>query len=202
MLCIYSVGVRCLELLPHPQGKVVWLLLANQVFVVYTAPYLVICLSTTLNSLHLSPPSLFPSPSLLLYCYPPSLPQDVTRTKGNEFEDYCLKRELLMGIFEVGYEAPSPIQEESIPIALAGRDMLARAKNGTGKTGAFLIPLLEKTDTDFSHIQGQCVVCVCVFVCLEIKFTSLSLSLQPSSLNPRGSWLCRPPSSARTWAST
>lgn len=36
--------------------------------------------------------------------------QDVTSTKGNEFEDYCLKRELLMGIFEMGWEKPSPIQ--------------------------------------------------------------------------------------------
>ncbi len=61
-----------------------------------------------------------------------------------------------MGIFEKGYEAPSPIQEESIPIALAGRDLLARAKNGTGKTGAYLIPLLEKMDPDLVHIQGGC----------------------------------------------
>jgi len=53
---------------------------------------------------------------------------DVTDTKGNEFEDYCLKRELLMGIFEKGFEKPSPIQEQSIPIALAGRDIMARAK--------------------------------------------------------------------------
>ncbi|MDP2438820.1 MAG: DEAD/DEAH box helicase [archaeon] len=59
--------------------------------------------------------------------------EDVTATKGNSFEDYYLKRELLMGIFEKGYEQPSPIQEETIPIALAGRDILARAKNGTGK---------------------------------------------------------------------
>jgi ATP-dependent RNA helicase DDX6/DHH1 len=58
---------------------------------------------------------------------------DVTATKGNDFEDYYLKRELLMGIFEKGYEKPSPIQEETIPIALTGRDILARAKNGTGK---------------------------------------------------------------------
>lgn len=36
--------------------------------------------------------------------------QDVTSTKGNEFEDYCLKRELLMGIFEMGWEKPSPVQ--------------------------------------------------------------------------------------------
>lgn len=47
--------------------------------------------------------------------------EDVTRTKGNSFEDFYLKRELLMGIFEKGYEKPSPIQEETIPIALAGR---------------------------------------------------------------------------------
>ena len=70
--------------------------------------------------------------------------EDVTATKGNEFEDYFLKRELLMGIFEKGFERPSPIQEESIPIALTGRDILARAKNGTGKTAAFSIPILEK----------------------------------------------------------
>ena len=60
--------------------------------------------------------------------------EDVTATKGNEFEDFFLKRELLMGIFEAGFEHPSPIQEEAIPIALSGRDILARAKNGTGKT--------------------------------------------------------------------
>lgn len=40
--------------------------------------------------------------------------QDVTSTKGNEFEDYCLKRELLMGIFEMGWEKPSPIQVRSL----------------------------------------------------------------------------------------
>lgn len=69
---------------------------------------------------------------------------DVTDTKGNEFEDFCLKRDLLMGIFEKGWERPSPIQEASIPVALSGRDILARAKNGTGKTGAYSIPLLEQ----------------------------------------------------------
>lgn len=81
--------------------------------------------------------------------------EDVTATKGNEFEDYFLKRELLMGIFEAGFERPSPIQEESIPIALAGRDILARAKNGTGKTAAFLIPLLERVNTKTPKVQGS-----------------------------------------------
>ncbi|KAJ8289813.1 hypothetical protein GJAV_G00005610 [Gymnothorax javanicus] len=83
---------------------------------------------------------------------------DVTATKGNEFEDYCLKRELLMGIFEMGWEKPSPIQEESIPIALSGRDILARAKNGTGKSGAYLIPLLERIDLKKDYIQAMVMV--------------------------------------------
>merc|ERR1711953_1250881 len=83
---------------------------------------------------------------------------DVTDTKGNEFEDYCLKRELLMGIFEKGWEKPSPIQEASIPIAQSGRDILARAKNGTGKTGAYTIPILEGIDTSKDYIQGMIIV--------------------------------------------
>lgn len=82
----------------------------------------------------------------------------MTQTRGNEFEDYGLKTELLRGIFEKGFEKPSPVQEEVIPRALIGRDILARAKNGTGKTGAFCIPVLEQVDTTKSHIQ--CVVIV------------------------------------------
>ncbi|KAJ4905590.1 DEAD-box ATP-dependent RNA helicase 8 [Raphanus sativus] len=59
--------------------------------------------------------------------------EDVTATKGNEFEDYFLKRELLM-------------------------DILARAKNGTGKTAAFCIPVLEKIDQDNNVIQAVIIV--------------------------------------------
>ena len=84
--------------------------------------------------------------------------EDVTNTKGNEFEDYFLKRELLMGIFEKGFERPSPIQEEAIPLALVGKDILARAKNGTGKTGAFLIPTLEKTSATIPKVQALILV--------------------------------------------
>ena len=83
---------------------------------------------------------------------------DVTATKGNQWDDYFLKRELLMGIYEKGYESPSPIQEESIPIALAGKDILARAKNGTGKTGAYTIPILEKCDPALNAIQALILV--------------------------------------------
>lgn len=79
---------------------------------------------------------------------------DVTNTLGTEFEDYNLKRELLMGIFEMGYERPSPIQEASLQASLDGKDILARAKNGTGKTAAFLIPTLEKIDKNKNKIQA------------------------------------------------
>lgn len=58
-----------------------------------------------------------------------------------------------MGIYEKGFERPSPIQEEAIPIVLQGRNLLARAKNGTGKTAAFIIPCIEKTDAKRNHIQ-------------------------------------------------
>jgi len=79
--------------------------------------------------------------------------EDVTQTKGREWEDFFIKRELMMGIFEKGFEKPSPIQEEAIPIMLQNRNVLARAKNGTGKTAAYIIPCLEKTDTSKPVIQ-------------------------------------------------
>ena len=65
-----------------------------------------------------------------------------------------------MGIFEKGWEKPSPIQEASIPIALSGRDILARAKNGTGKTGAYTIPILEQMDPTKDYIQGGILILV------------------------------------------
>jgi ATP-dependent RNA helicase DDX6/DHH1 len=47
------------------------------------------------------------------------------------------------------------VQEESIPIALLGRHVLARAKNGTGKTASFCIPILQKIDPSLKHTQGS-----------------------------------------------
>ncbi|KAF2166205.1 hypothetical protein M409DRAFT_66697 [Zasmidium cellare ATCC 36951] len=84
--------------------------------------------------------------------------EDVTATKGLEFEEFYLKRELLMGIYEAGFEKPSPIQEETIPVALSGRDVLARAKNGTGKTAAFVIPTLERINPKVDKIQALLLV--------------------------------------------
>ncbi|VDN57959.1 unnamed protein product [Dracunculus medinensis] len=83
---------------------------------------------------------------------------DVTLTKGIDFEEFCLKRPLLMAIFEKGWEKPSPIQESAISVALSGKDILARAKNGTGKTGAYCIPCIEKINPDLKQIQALIIV--------------------------------------------
>ncbi|KAF8591283.1 DEAD-domain-containing protein [Ramaria rubella] len=84
--------------------------------------------------------------------------EDVTAVRGIDFEQMQLKRELLMGIFEAGFDRPSPIQEEAIPMALTQRDILARAKNGTGKTAAFVIPALQGIDVSKNKIQALLLV--------------------------------------------
>ena len=66
--------------------------------------------------------------------------EDVQSRRNVNFEDYGLKREVLMGIFEKGFEKPSPIQEEAIPIALTGKDILARAKNAGMEKISFVEP--------------------------------------------------------------
>ncbi|CAG9582389.1 putative ATP-dependent DEAD-box RNA helicase [Leishmania major strain Friedlin] len=84
--------------------------------------------------------------------------EDVESRRNVNFEEYALRRELQMGIFEKGFEKPSPVQEEAIPVALQGKDVLARAKNGTGKTASFVIPVLEKVDTRELYVQALLMV--------------------------------------------
>ena len=59
------------------------------------------------------------------------------------FADLQLAPPILKAIAECGYETPTPIQAEAIPPALAGRDLIASAQTGTGKTAAFMIPTLQ-----------------------------------------------------------
>lgn len=78
---------------------------------------------------------------------------DVTSTRGSDFESFMLSRNLLAGIYELGFEKPSPVQEECIPLILMDKSVLARAKNGTGKTGAFAIPCLQKCNAEVKSTQ-------------------------------------------------
>ncbi len=60
------------------------------------------------------------------------------------FEKFNLHEEVLNGLRDMGFEKPTPIQESCIPLIMEGRDVLASAQTGTGKTAAFAIPVLEK----------------------------------------------------------
>ena len=64
------------------------------------------------------------------------------------FADLGLNAAILQVVEEVGYETPSPIQAESIPPLLAGRDLLGMAQTGTGKTAAFVLLLLSRLNLD------------------------------------------------------
>jgi len=63
------------------------------------------------------------------------------------FDSLELSAPILQAIQDVGYETPSPIQAQCIPLLLAGEDLLGQAQTGTGKTAAFALPLLSRIDT-------------------------------------------------------
>lgn len=67
-----------------------------------------------------------------------------SQTTPQGFESFGLRQYLLRGINELGFNVPSPIQAQSIPIVLKGKDLIAQAQTGTGKTAAFAIPILNK----------------------------------------------------------
>ena len=59
------------------------------------------------------------------------------------FDHLGLSPELLRAVADQGYTEPTPVQAEAIPLVLAGRDVLAGAQTGTGKTAAFVLPILQ-----------------------------------------------------------
>lgn len=83
---------------------------------------------------------------------------DVTETKGSSYEEFCIKTDILKGAYEMGWEEPSPVQEDTIHLSMAGKDLVARAKNGTGKTGAYCIPVLSRIDPAISRPQALILV--------------------------------------------
>jgi len=71
-------------------------------------------------------------------------PTGTTKKDGGTFEDLPLHSKLRRGIQEIGYTTPTPIQRDTIPHAVLGRDIIGTAQTGTGKTAAFLLPVLER----------------------------------------------------------
>ena len=78
---------------------------------------------------------------------------DYENTLINKWEDFNLKPEILRGIFSYGFEHPSPIQKRSIMPILDGKDIIAQAQSGTGKTACFTIGALSSINTETKNLQ-------------------------------------------------
>lgn len=78
----------------------------------------------------------------------------IEETNDTSFAQFGLKSELMKAINDLGYEAPSPIQQKTIPLILEGKDIIGQAQTGTGKTAAFALPLLEKIDVKSKDVQA------------------------------------------------
>ena len=74
----------------------------------------------------------------------------------HKFSDFAIGEKLLANVLAKGFAQPSPIQDQIIPVLLEGRDVIGIANTGTGKTAAFLVPLIEKIDKDDS--QGVLII--------------------------------------------
>lgn len=75
-------------------------------------------------------------------------------TSVENFAELGLSESLLKTLSEIGYETPSPIQAQCIPILLEGHDMIGMAQTGTGKTAAFALPLMEQIDIKLTKPQA------------------------------------------------
>jgi ATP-dependent RNA helicase DeaD len=85
-----------------------------------------------------------------------------------KFDQFGLKPEILKAIDALGFEIPTPIQAQAIPQLVNGRtDLVGLAQTGTGKTAAFGLPLLSRTDFTLPHLQGL-VLCPTRELCLQI----------------------------------
>src|SRR5215210_5873124 len=71
------------------------------------------------------------------------------------FDQLGLTPELLRVVAQQGYTEPTPVQRESIPIVLTGRDLLAGAQTGTGKTAAFVLPILQRLNAQRAPGNGN-----------------------------------------------
>jgi len=82
----------------------------------------------------------------------------LTDTTAAKFGDLEVHPDVARAIDELGFMAPTPVQAQAIPILRVGKDLLAQAQTGTGKTAAFAIPIIEKVDPQEKRPQALVVV--------------------------------------------
>ncbi len=84
-----------------------------------------------------------------------------------QFSRFALPTELLSVIDELGYSQMTPIQEQAIPLLLAGKDVIGQAQTGSGKTAAFALPILQKIDLSQRQLQAL-VLCPTRELCAQV----------------------------------
>ena len=129
-------------------------------------------------------------------------PEGIIETNWAEvtdnFDDMKLREDLLRGIYAYGFEKPSAIQQRAIVPCITGRDVIAQAQSGTGKTATFAISILQQLDMELHETQalilaptrelaqqvnfGNLIVraalnvtCLCNFICLQIQKVVIAL---------------------------
>lgn len=78
-------------------------------------------------------------------------------SKGT-FQSLGLSKEVYAGVNRMGYKLPTPVQRKSLPEALAGKDIVCMARTGSGKTAAFLIPVLEKLRAHSPRVGARALI--------------------------------------------
>ena len=76
------------------------------------------------------------------------------------FEQFSLDQRIISGIKSVGYITPTPIQQRAIPITIGGRDLLGLAQTGTGKTAAFILPILHRLSSQVASRKVRALIVV------------------------------------------
>lgn len=100
------------------------------------------------------------------------------------FEEFGLDEQLMEGIYSMGFKTPSPIQQQAIPYILEGKDLIACAQTGTGKTAAYLLPALNRVATGVSKDVSTLIIAPTRELALQIdqQIEALSYFLSVSSI--------------------
>ncbi|CAM9191437.1 unnamed protein product, partial [Discosporangium mesarthrocarpum] len=108
------------------------------------------------------------------------------KPKSGSFQSLGLSPELFRGVMALGYKVPTPVQRKSLPVTLSGADVVVMARTGSGKTAAFLIPVLQRLGGHSSRVGARSIILsptrelavqTLSFARKMAKFTGLHLAL-------------------------
>jgi ATP-dependent RNA helicase DDX54/DBP10 len=84
--------------------------------------------------------------------------QNRKKKKSGGFQSMGLSHAVMKGVLRKGYKVPTPIQRKTIPLILDGKDVVAMARTGSGKTAAFLLPMFERLKTHSAKVGCRALI--------------------------------------------